>query len=123
MPCAARRGQDVIEVGHPERNHGSAHPIGSHVPVVDDDHAFSSTCHKYSSPMTSSAGRPKKSENHSSDLVRSVTGMMLYKSTRLTLAVVSPLDVQTLAVTETHRRRSRSPYKTKRCVDDYLLFN
>jgi hypothetical protein len=30
-------GQDVIEAGHPERDHGSAHPVGSHVAIVDDD--------------------------------------------------------------------------------------
>jgi hypothetical protein len=30
-------GQDVVEVGHAERDHGAAHPCGPHVPVVDDD--------------------------------------------------------------------------------------
>ena len=34
---AQRTGGHVIEAGHPERNHGSAHPVTSHVPIVDDD--------------------------------------------------------------------------------------
>src|ERR1700728_365821 len=47
-------------------------------------HAFSPTCHRYSSPMTSSAGRPKNASNHFCDASRSRTHMTLYRSTGTT---------------------------------------
>ena len=68
-------------------------------------HAFAPTCHRYSSPMTSSAGRPKNTSNHFCDVARSRTHTTLYRSTRTLLPADS--RTETMAATETHRRPAR----------------
>jgi hypothetical protein len=73
-------GQDVVEVRHAECDHGAVYALGPHLSIVDDDQGFSPTCYRYSSPITSSGGRPKNTPNHRAAASRSRTQTTLYRS-------------------------------------------